>query len=104
MRSAQDLVKDQKIKRAVPKGTALVLSFKKERNKKQTSFFLIKRGLFPYCYFCFFLPVTFSIIFLIPNVMAMQSGKYGVNGPAQNARYAVATTEPSLMPNMMCSR
>lgn len=37
MRSAQDLVKDQKIKRAVPKGTALVL------------FFAMRRLLAPFC-------------------------------------------------------
>lgn len=51
-----------------------------------------------------FLPFTFSIIFLMPNVIAIHSGKYGVNGPAQKARYAVATTEPHFMPNIRCSR
>lgn len=41
-----------------------------------------------YCYSSFLLDLdfTFSINFLIPKVMAMQSGKYGVKGPAQKAR------------------
>lgn len=45
------------------------------------------------------LPFILSTIRRIPKVIAMHNGKNGVNGPAQNARYAVAITLHHFQPN-----
>ena len=62
------------------------------------------RILLPYSVGVFFFDLTFSMSFFIPRVIAMHSGKYGVNGPAQNARYAVAATDAHFIWNKRWSK
>lgn len=87
-----------------PNRCALGWDSTEERQMKKTTFAF---GCFYYNTFCkknqglsprfsdswedFRLFFTLSTIFLTVNVMEITTGKNGVNGPAQNAAYAVAT-------------
>ena len=43
-------------------------------------------------------------LFLINKVMPIQTGKNGVNGPAQKAKQMVAIVKHHCQPKMLCNR